>query len=197
MSTLISLKDCVFTKYTDGIGRIQMRPFNIEDDLVLIYPWVTHPHAKYWGMQNYTLKQVYMAYSKIQKKLNHEVFIGICNHKPVFLVEKYKVATDRISNYYDAKDSDYGMHILVAPPKEKIHGFTWDIFSTVMDFFFSYVGISRVVVEPDINNKKIHVLNNKAGFRYIKQITFPEKQAHLAICTREDYKTAKTQLGND
>lgn len=191
MEALINLKDCVFSKSTNGIGRLQMRPFNIKTDLEIIYHWVTHSHAKYWGMQNYTMKQVYVAYNKILKSIDYDVFIGVHNNSPVFLMEKYKANYDRIANYYDAKDSDYGMHLLIAPPEKKIHGFTKEIFLMVMDYFFSFTSINRVVVEPDIDNKKIHVLNEKAGFNYIKTIQLPEKVAALAICSRKEYENAK------
>ena len=59
-----------------------------------------------------------------------------------------------------------------------------------MDYFFSLPYVERVVVEPDVNNEKIHVLNKKAGFVYQGEIQLPNKVAALAICTRENYRLA-------
>lgn len=194
MSMLTHINANVFSKNVKGLGELHMRLFDIDNDLETIYPWLIHSHAKYWGMQNYTLKQAHEAYDKLIKQTDYNVFIGFHNHKPAFLMEKYKAINDRIASYYDAKESDYGMHILIAPPEQKIHGFTKEIFAMVMDYFFSFKTIDRVVVEPDATNDKIHALNKKAGFKHLKNIQLPEKEARLELCYRTDYMTSKLNL---
>ena len=108
-------------------------------------------------------------------------------------MERYKASEDVIAKHYDALENDYGMHILVAPAEKKIPQFTWHVFSTVMTYFFSLPFVNRVVVEPDMNNEKIHVLNKKAGFEYQKNITLSHKVASLAFCTKEAFEKVKNK----
>jgi RimJ/RimL family protein N-acetyltransferase len=82
------------------------------------------------------------------------------------------------------------MHILIAPPRERLPDFTWHVFTVILDFLFSDPAVERIVVEPDANNDAIHRLNRRAGFRYQGNIPLPEKTASLAFCTREDYQAA-------
>jgi len=63
-----------------------------------------------------------------------------------------------------------------------------------MDFLFYEKDFQRVVVEPDVNNEKIHVINKRAGFEYVDTIQLPTKTAHLALCTLRQYQTAQAHL---
>ncbi|WP_344929673.1 GNAT family N-acetyltransferase [Aquimarina addita] len=180
----------VFSKTIQNFGTIELRHLDIEKDIHTIYEWVSKPYASFWGMLDKPLEAIKSEYTQLISRENYEVFIGMYKDEPIFLMEKYKASTDRISSYYDAKDGDYGMHILVAPPQQKIHDFTWNVFSTIVSYFFTQPQISRIVVEPDIRNKKIHELNKKAGFYYLKEINLPEKKAALAFCRPEDFRKA-------
>ena len=184
---MVSTKEIVFTKEIKGLGVMSIRPFDIEADINLLYDWVTKPYAKYWGMLDKTIEEVKAEYQEIEDSLHHHTFIGMLNDEPVFLMERYKASEDIIAKHYEALDDDYGMHILVAPVEKRIPQFTWHVFSTVMHYFFSLPFVNRVVVEPDKNNEKIHVLNKKAGFVYQKDIELPHKTASLAFCTREGF----------
>ncbi|TPN86863.1 GNAT family N-acetyltransferase [Aquimarina algicola] len=181
----------VFSKSIQGFGTIHLRYLNVEQDAGFLHEWVTKPYASYWGMLDSTIHEVREEYAKLVAQKYYDVFIGEHEGKPIFLMEKYKATADRIAKYYKAKDTDYGMHILVAPPTQKIKNFTWNVFSTVLDFFFDQPNIDRIVVEPDVRNEKIHKLNKKAGFQYQKEIELPEKRAALAFCEKQVYQQAK------
>ncbi|MCK8228765.1 acetyltransferase, partial [Erwinia amylovora] len=86
-----------------------------------------------------------------------------------------------------AQPGDYGMHLLIAPATHPVHQFSWQVFSTVIDFMFSLPEVKRVVVEPDERNTKIHRLNTRAGFCYQHTIDMGHKPAWLAFCQRENY----------
>lgn len=186
--------EIVFVKEIQDFGKLSLRPLDLEFDSVLIHRWVIQPYAQYWGMQEYTLMDVKSTYEAIVTTGHHKVFIGSYNNTPAFLMEFYEASKDRISDYYDVKEGDYGMHILVAPVEKRIPNFTWHVFATVLDYFFSQEVVERIVVEPDVHNEKIHKLNKKAGFCYDKEIELPEKLAALAFCKRVDYIVAKNAL---
>ncbi len=186
--------DIIYSRFIKGFGTIQLRYLNPQRDIDFIHSWVTKSYASYWGMLDKSEEEVLREYLRLMSMKHYEVCIGYYKNNPIFLMEKYKASEDRISGYYDVKDGDYGMHILVAPPEYKIPGFTWNVFTTVLEYFFSQSGIHRIVVEPDVRNEKIHILNKKAGFQYKKEIDLPEKKAALAFCEREDFEKAKKKI---
>jgi len=194
MDTNLAISTPAFSNTIEGFGTITLRELNLTTDTQTIHNWVTQPYAQYWGMLDSSLEDVHEEYQKLTTKKDYEVFIGLYQNEPIFLMEKYKAASDRIAEYYQTEETDYGMHILVAPPTQKIPNFTWNVFSTVLAYFFAQPNIERVVVEPDIRNEKIHVLNKKAGFKYVKEIQLPEKKAGLAFCTKKDFIAAKNNI---
>lgn len=177
-----------YKKEIAEVGCFSLRPLMISEDIKLIHHWVTQPYAKFWGMQDYSVQQVEEEYYKISR--NVDVFLGLYNGEPVFLMERYYPANDPVGEHYSVQKGDRGMHVLVAPADRPIANFTWSVFSVVMDFLFSDPDVTRVVVEPDIRNEKIHALNKRAGFEYQKVIELSNKTAHLAFCTKEQYLTA-------
>ncbi|WP_051263700.1 GNAT family N-acetyltransferase [Tenacibaculum ovolyticum] len=191
---MVEVNQEVFSKKIDGLGTVSIRPFQIDTDISMLHSWVTQPYAKYWGMLDKSLEEVQTEYKEIEDSLNHHSYIGMLNNVPVFLMERYKASKDVISEHYDTQESDYGMHILMAPVEKRIPQFTWHVFSTIIDYFFSLPQVERVVVEPDVNNEKIHILNKKAGFIYQKEIVLANKIAALAFCTKKSYRLALNQL---
>jgi siderophore synthetase component len=184
----MSHSDVAFEKQLPELGRLWLRELRIPDDMPLVHAWVTRDSARYWGMVGHSLEQVTRAYTELARR--SRVLLGFHETEPAFLVETYDPATDPIGEHYAVRSGDRGMHVLVAPARAPIHGFTWAVFSTVMEFSFSDPATDRVIVEPDVRNAKIHALNRRAGFRYQKTVQLPHKVAHLAFCTREQYQAA-------
>lgn len=178
----------VFSKMISSVGLFELRPINLEEDSVMIHQWVQKDYAIYWEMTNFTLNEVKLAYENIIEKA--QVYIGLYNGEMTFLLECYYPKEDIISKYYNVEEGDKGMHILVAPTDTPIKGFTWAVFTTILDFIFKDETTKRIVVEPDARNHKIHQLNKKAGFVFQKVLELPHKKAHLEFCTREDYYNA-------
>ncbi|MFA0964117.1 GNAT family N-acetyltransferase [Roseivirga sp. BDSF3-8] len=185
-------REAIYRKNLPGIGELSIRPFVVKDDAKNLHRWVNEPYARYWGMQGQTLSQVQEAYTELVNRRGYGCWTGTLNGEQVFLMESYDPQADRLGKYYEVQAGDRGMHILVGPPKKRIHGFTWEVFRLVMGFLFSDETTKRVVVEPDVRNEKIHVLNKKAGFVYGDRIKLPEKEAWLAWCTREGFEEALT-----
>lgn len=182
--------DIVFVKTIPGLGVFELRSIDVEIDIKLIHNWVNRDYAVYWGMNGFSEQEVRNIYYSILEKA--KVYIGEFNHKVTFLLECYNPQEDILGKYYESKNGDKGMHILIAPPEKSksIPKFTWTIFTVIMDFIFSDGKNKRIVVEPDARNHKIHLLNKRAGFVFHKVLNLPHKQAYLEFCTREDYYNA-------
>ncbi|WP_428943276.1 GNAT family N-acetyltransferase [Pantoea sp. FN060301] len=168
-------------------GRFTLRPLTAED-APLIHRWVTRDYARFWGMQNDSLQQVAAFYQQLTAKDPAAALIGCCDGTPVFLTEIYQASDDEVGKFYPVQPGDVGMHILIAPASSPVPQFSWQVFTVVMDYLFSLPAVTRVVVEPDVRNEKIHRLNKRAGFRYQYTIEMDHKTAWLAFCQREDYQ---------
>lgn len=178
----------VFVKSIPGLGVFELRPMDLDTDIHEIHQWVNQSYAVYWGMNGFSVEEVRSAYEKIL--LHTKVYMGFHNGKLSFLMESYNPEKDLIGEYYSVAPGDRGMHILVAPPTTPLKGFTWSVFTLILDFIFSDAAVNRIIVEPDARNHKIHVLNRKAGFVFQQYVDLPHKKANLEFCTRTDYYNA-------
>jgi siderophore synthetase component/RimJ/RimL family protein N-acetyltransferase len=172
---------------------VLFRAFDLATDIDLILPWVTSPHAKYWGLSGATRRRVEEAYKDICQRAR--VFIGTVEgstsekYAGNFLVETYDPNCEEVGKHYEVQPGDRGMHVLLAPPTTSQSGFSRLVFQSVLDFLFLDPLVQRVVVEPDIRNEKIHRLNRNAGFIYQRPLQLSSKVAHLAFLTRARHES--------
>lgn len=166
-----------------------------ESDAELLHSWVTRPYAAFWGMQSATVADVVEEYSTIQSSGHHHALLGLDDGVPAFLMEEYLPAFSPLAGLYAEQPGDIGMHLLVGPPAGPPRtGYTAAVMETVLDRLFAKDRVERVVVEPDARNHKIHVLNERLGFRPAGGIVLPDKQALLSFCTREAFHSARAAL---
>jgi siderophore synthetase component len=175
---------------TNELGVLSVRPFNTIQDIEIIFNWTSQPYAKFWGYVDSTLEELTQEYNNLCDSDDTQVYLGSLDNVPMFLLELYNPEKQRVGEYYQYRPGDIGMHILIAPSNVNIHNFTYKIFNFVMDFIFKNTSVTRVVVEPDINNFKIHNLNKRIGFQHIKKIDLGHKYAYLAFCDRECFQRA-------
>lgn len=164
-------------------------------DAPLLHNWVTRPYAAFWGMQSATVDAVVEEYSNIQATGHHHAVLGLDGGVPAFLMEEYLPSASPLATAYAVQPGDIGMHLLVAPPSGASRpGYTAAVMDAVLERLFLDPGVDRVVVEPDARNTKIHVLNERLGFRPAGIVTLTDKEALLSFCTRPDYHAARAAL---
>ncbi|MGM8849997.1 GNAT family N-acetyltransferase [Salinicola halophyticus] len=189
-----------FRRDWPGIGTLALRPLALDQDLALVFDWVSRDRASFWGMNGDSREQVAAFYRDMQQSDNAQAFIGLHDGRPAFLVEYYDPRHDPVGEQYPVQPGDRGMHFLVAPKAPAaapIHGFSQAVIDTIVAFLFSDPGTRRIVVEPDVTNDRIHPLNRRAGFAYQGQIQLREKTAHLAFCTRERFESLHASRRRD
>lgn len=189
----MSNRPILFQKQIPHLGTLALTQLQIPDDIPVVHDWVTREYARYWGMRDRSVAEVEAAYRDIVKTPRSRVFLGLRDGLPAFLLECYSPLEDAVRECYEARLGDRGMHILMGPAEAPLTGFTWQVFTCVMDFLFSDETAERIVVEPDVRNEKIHRLNRRAGFQYADIVRLPTKTAHLAFCTRDQYAAALAQ----
>ncbi|GAB2671198.1 GNAT family N-acetyltransferase [Kribbella swartbergensis] len=185
-----ALPEPTYRRFFAGIGTLSLRPFDLTDDVPVLHSWVTQPYARYWGLLNASVEDVRAEYLRLDETGHHRAFLGEHDGRPSFLMERYEPAYDAVGAVYDVAPGDIGMHVLVAPPRVRIAGFTGAVFATIMDSLFSDPLVDRVVVEPDVRNTKIQALNERMGFRKHSIVDLPNKRAWLSFCTRDQYAEA-------
>ncbi|WP_299252865.1 GNAT family N-acetyltransferase [uncultured Aquimarina sp.] len=178
----------LFTKSFDGFGDIDIRLFRITEDSELLYQWINLDYAVFWGMKGSNLQEVRQEYARLMQPDHYDIFVGIFQDQPVFVLERYNPKFDHIGELYPVQNGDCGIHIIVAPPEIRIPNFTWYLFNAIMDFIFQDSDVHKILVEPDIRNKKMFALCQRIGFQLDKIVELPNKTAQLAFLTKDQYQ---------
>lgn len=181
-------------RHIPGIGTLDVRAFDLTRDIDTAHRWLASDHATFWGMQSLSRDEIDDYFQRIADSDTHQAMIGLHDGQPAFLIETYRPDAEPVGGLYTVEAGDRGMHILVAPPAQRVRMFTWAVFALTVDAVFADVRVDRIVVEPDVDNDGIHVLNRRAGFVYERQIALPGKMAWLATCTRHGHDTAMARL---
>lgn len=184
----------IYSKFFSDFGTIEIRPFRISEDCEVLHEWVNMDYAFFWGMQGYDLQQVRQEYIKLMEPEHYDVFVGVFEGIPVFVLERYHPKQDVVGTLYPAQNGDCGIHIIVAPPRIKLPNFTWYLFTAIMDFVFRDSSVNRILVEPDIRNKKMFALCQRIGFQLDKIIELPNKTAQIAFLDRQQHLTSISKI---
>jgi RimJ/RimL family protein N-acetyltransferase len=166
---------------------IRIRAVQPGDDGALLNRWFNLPHAGFWGMQGQSVDETRAFYESMQRSSHAIACIGLVDGARAFLVECYDPAADLLAGHYDVQPGDLGMHFFVGPADAPVRGFTRRVFRSIMVFMFDRLQARRIVVEPDVRNRKVHVLNREMGFVEAHEIDLPHKRAGLAFCTRAQF----------
>lgn len=191
---------------TTRLGEITIEPIDPDRDAELVQGWLAHPAASYWQMAELRVDEVREYLGGVQAGPHEAAWLGRLDGEPVFMTETYDPAHVLLADVHDALPGDLGMHLLVAPPVNPRHGMTDAVMTAVMRFCLTDAspdggggrGATRVVVEPDVGNRKIADKNAAAGFRVLRELDLGRgahaKRAALSVATRADF--AASALGD-
>jgi RimJ/RimL family protein N-acetyltransferase len=174
----------VHTAFIDGL---RIRPLDAQADAPTLHRWFVEERAAFWNMRDWNVAQVAAFYQDIVDSPHADAWLASQHGKPAFLIETYDPAHEEVGEHYAPRPGDLGMHLFVGPAVQPVAGFTQRVFKVVMTYLFDHLRATRVVVEPDARNARIHTLNRAMGFVYWKDVAFREKTASLAFCTRQDF----------
>jgi hypothetical protein len=165
-----------------------LEPLDLPRDLGRLHRWVTDPKARYWQMQDATLRDVETEYRLIAENPHHDAWLGRVDGVPAFLAETYDPFHSELRDLPELRPGDLGMHVLVAPTDSPVPGFTRRVFRAVMAHCFADPAVRRMVVEPDVRNERIARLNQEAGFEVARTVRLATKTAALSFCTRSAWE---------
>lgn len=184
----------LYSRVDSRLGRFALRPVDPGADARVLHGWLTHPKSVFWMMIQLSLAEIEDHFVTVAAAKTHDAFLGLHEDEPAFLVERYDPRYDPVGETYPVQPGDVGMHFLLPPAERSLRGFSRAVLVTVMDALFAHSSTRRVVVEPDVRNKAVHVLNAAVGFQVQATVSLPGKQALLSTCTREEYLTARKAL---
>ncbi|NQX28791.1 GNAT family N-acetyltransferase [Microbacteriaceae bacterium VKM Ac-2854] len=166
-------------------GRLSIEPLSL-DDAATVQRWLAHPNSAFWQMTELSAVEVRDYFAQLGADEHQHAWLGRRDGEPAFLVESYDPARVLLNGVHDALPGDVGMHLLVAPPTgERIGGLTSAVMATVVAFVFEQLGAERIVVEPDVHNRRIAAKNAEVGFRILREIELPGKLANLSVLERD------------
>jgi hypothetical protein len=179
-----------------GTCTIRLRPIDLEHDAPVLHDWVNQDYAEFWGMKGCTVEQLRSTYrSRIVKRPQHRLLIGTLDDstEPLFLLEDYRPTQDSLGQHFkDARPTDRGFHLLVAPPGQRslpVRSIGYYILTAATEYFFSDPEVRRVVAEPDLRNEKMLVLCQQVGYELGPVLHLPTKTAQIEVMTRERFAT--------
>ncbi|MGW5651872.1 GNAT family N-acetyltransferase [Streptomyces humi] len=185
-----------FDHTVPGFGTVRLRPLDPERDADTVHSWVAAERAAFWGMTGLTRAQVAEIYAHMAGLDTHHAHLAEKDGVPVALLQTYEPAADRVSECYEVRPGDIGVHVLLAPagPEGRRPGWTAALLSTFTVYLFRALGRRRVVVDPDVRNAKAIARFRRQGFELgpvvvlpeidLPEVYLPAKHAQLAFLTR-------------
>lgn len=165
---------------------LEIRPFNIKQDLPVIHNWVNQDYAKKFWQMDGTIQMLEAFYIQNLCSDYAGTFVGLLDGEHAFVFETYWSMRDQFGKYYPALPDDYGFHFILRPPSA-ISKLSVNAFRTTLEYLFSFPQVGRVPGEADHRNAKIDALIRSVGYQFQEVITLPDKTANLTFCTRESY----------
>ena len=182
----------VYEQPVEGFGTVRVAPVDPDRDAPLIHAWVNEERARFWGMGGTTVEQVREIYAHLDSLSTHHGYLVHRDDVPVGVFQTYDPEADRISECYEARPGDIGVHLFIAPGLAPEPGFTGRILTALVDF--TLTDRTRIVIEPDAANEKAIARMVRAGFVLgpevvlpevdLPEVFIPEKRARLAFLSR-------------
>ncbi|MFJ8466307.1 GNAT family N-acetyltransferase [Streptomyces swartbergensis] len=197
MSDPYASRTAVHEQVTDGFGTVRVLPLDPEADTGTVHRWVSEDRAAFWGMTGLTERQVAEIYAHMDTLTTHHAFLVVHDGEPVALLQTYEPEADRVSECYDVRPGDIGVHLLVAPagPGGARSGWTGRLVTAIARYVLLGLGRRRIVVDPDVRNEKAVARFRDMGFAEgpvvvlpeidLPDVYLPEKKAQLAFLDRE------------
>ncbi|MER6313325.1 GNAT family N-acetyltransferase [Streptomyces sp. NPDC001581] len=170
-----SVRQPVYTEVVEGFGTVTVTPVDPAADSALIHSWVTQERARFWGMGEASRELVQEIYEDVDRRTTHHAFMVSRDGEQVALFQTYDCAEDRVSECYEVRPGDVGMHLLIGPAEGAVErGFTGTLMAAFIGFVLSDGAARRVVVEPDARNTKAIARMERSGFVLGPEVVLPE-----------------------
>lgn len=193
MNSIQSLKPTneVFSSHSE-VGNVSLVKLSLDEHSALLHCWVNQSHSQYWGLRGSSVAQVKQEYQSLLAQPGYQVYVGLVNQQPCFLLETYNPVESELNGLVTLEKGDRGLHLLISKSTHKISGFSFEVMAQCMHFIFNYEQAERIIVEPDQRNHKIHHLNRRLGFVHHHLLKLSNKVALWGTCDKASFELALT-----
>ncbi|WP_406493955.1 acetyltransferase [Streptomyces sp. NBC_01604] len=190
-------REPVHEQTVTGFGTVRVLPLDAHADAAVVHAWVSEERASFWGMNGLSKEQVEEIYAHMDTLDTHHAHLVEKDGEPVALLQTYEPEADRVSECYEVRPGDIGVHLLLAPAGQEgaRPGWSSALLTAVTSYVLLGLDRNRVVVDPDVRNEKAIARFLKQGFEAgpvvvlpeidIPDVYLPEKHAQLAFLSRE------------
>ncbi|MFJ8693373.1 GNAT family N-acetyltransferase [Streptomyces roseolilacinus] len=192
MTTSTDPRPAVYEHVVEGFGTVRLVRVDPDRDAPLLHSWVSEDRARFWGMRDAGPEEVREIYAHLDSLTTHHAYLAYRDGVPVALFQTYDPAADRVSECYEVRPGDIGVHLLLAPAAAPERGFSAHLLEALVGYCLSTH--ERIVAEPDAANGKAVALLARSGFELGPEVVLPEvvlpevhlveKRARLAFLGR-------------
>ncbi|WP_147279426.1 GNAT family N-acetyltransferase [Oligella ureolytica] len=156
-------------------------------DIPLLHKWLNAKHTIEQWKLNKPLSELITYFGKATKDKHQKLFLISCDGVPFGYCEIYAVIGDRLANYYDnVTPFDMGWHVLIGERAFLSKSFAQILIYAISNFVFLKTQAIRIIVEPDVR-VKWHVIAEKYAYYKDSVVVFPEKNANIFRCSKENF----------
>ena len=171
-----------------------LRAVNYPEDMPLLYQWMHAEHVVDQWQLHLPMSQLKTHFEKMLADDHQRLYLILCDDEPIGYTEIYETARDRLSNYYKAKDTDMGWHILLGDPAVVGKGYLKPTGMMISKFIFEQTDAKKIVVEPDSKVQVYRWVADSFAYRVQRLIEMPEKTASLYFCNRDEFLESRGYL---
>jgi RimJ/RimL family protein N-acetyltransferase len=171
-----------------------LRPVSYPDDMPLLYKWMHAEHVVDQWQLHLPMSQLKTHFEKMLADDHQRLYLILCDGKPIGYTEIYETARDRLSQYYKAKDTDMGWHILLGDPAVVGKGYLKPTGMMITLLIFEHTEAKKIVVEPDSKVEVYQWIADSFAYKVQRLIKMPEKTASLYFCNRDEFLESRGYL---
>jgi len=171
-----------------------LRPVRYLEDMPLLYKWMHAEHVVDQWQLHLPMPQLKIHFEKMLADDHQRLYLILCDDEPIGYTEIYETARDRLSQYYKAKESDMGWHILLGDPAVVGKGYLKPTGMMISKFIFEYTEAKKIVAEPDSKVEVYQWIADSFAYRVQRLIEMPEKTASLYFCNRDEFFESRGYL---
>jgi len=171
-----------------------LRPVKYPGDMPLLYKWMHAEHVVDQWQLHLPMPQLKTHFEKMLADDHQRLYLILCDDKPIGYTEIYETARDRLSQYYKAKETDMGWHILLGDPAVVGKGYLKPTGMMISKFIFEHTEAKKIVVEPDSKVEVYQWIADSFAYRVQRLIEMPEKTASLYFCNRDEFFESRGYL---
>ncbi|MDP2711679.1 MAG: GNAT family N-acetyltransferase [Solirubrobacteraceae bacterium] len=158
---------------------ISFRRLDVEADLALVHGWMQEPHVVPWWELAGPPERV-RDYLCAQAARDHlDCWIASDDGRPFAYVETYVASDDPLGAHYPVQPGDRGFHLLVGPPELLGTGVARRLVRHLVTFLLDQFGITRVVCEPDVRNRRMVAFCRALGGEQLATFDFDGRRVAL------------------